>query len=172
MAPEPPAYLLVLGEREGIWWVLSQRRMAFESHRAALARRLEPGTRLLLYATRGAFHNATRDRGQVIGEATVASAVGVLEPPVVIAGREFRTGCDLDIRTVAPRRRGVDLAPLIPGLQAFPAKHAWRARLRQPLVALPEPDVALLRDRLEAVAPARPTAEATQTYRWRRVSAA
>jgi hypothetical protein len=149
MARRLSTYLLVLGEREAIWWVLTESRMAFQAHRAAqAARQLEPGVQLLLYVTRGAFHNPTRDRGQVIGEAIVASPLTSLDDALSMAGRKFTVACDLDIRAIAPRSEGVDLAALVDQLESFPVKHAWSARMRQPLVAFTDSDSQEVRRRL------------------------
>ena len=65
---EPGGHLLVIGEREALVWVLSEQRMAFPAHRAAEAVALAPGGLLLIYTTRGCFHNPTRDRGRVVRE--------------------------------------------------------------------------------------------------------
>jgi hypothetical protein len=169
MAETTPTFLLVLGEREGIWWVLSEQRMAFEEHRVGQARQLNPGVGLMLYATRGAFHNPTRDRGQIIGSAIVTTSVAELDEPVLIGGRTFTVGCNLQIQQLARRGQGVVLAALVGELQAFPAKHAWSARMRQPLVPLPAADVGVLRPHLDSAA-ASPleVADAVESYRWAR----
>jgi hypothetical protein len=73
------AYLVVLGERDAIRWVLEQQRMAFPATPRSEVAALGPGDHLLLYATRGAWHNPGRDRGRIIGSATPLSAVRALE---------------------------------------------------------------------------------------------
>ena len=67
--------------------------MAFPPHRAASAHALRRGDPLLLYLTRGAFHNPMRDRGRVIGEVTVASQVRDLERPIVVVVAVFDDVC-------------------------------------------------------------------------------
>lgn len=93
---------------------------------------------------RGAWRNPTRDRGRLIGTATVASAVRVLDPPVEIAGRHFYSGCRLDITGVVPYPGGLELQLLVPRLAAFPKPHAWSIYLRRPLLRLTADDYALL----------------------------
>ena len=144
----PGGHLLVIGEREPLVWVLSEERMAFPAHRAAEARALAPGDLLLVYTTRGCFHNPTRDRGRVVGEATVASAIEPLEQPVVFGQRQYPMGCRLALGGLAPRGQGVELAPLIPRLQAFPDPATWSVRMRRTVVPLPADDVVLLREAL------------------------
>ncbi|KWW99056.1 hypothetical protein LI90_688 [Carbonactinospora thermoautotrophica] len=145
-------YLLILGHGEAVAWVLREQRMAFPARRHAEVSRLEPGDELLVYATRGAWNNPTRDRGRVIARATVASPVTVLDPPVTVAGREFASGCRIRVTELAPFGGGVELAPLVPELAAFPDPASWSVRLRRPLLALPEQDAARLRGLLAEVA--------------------
>lgn len=145
-------YLLVLGEREAIYWVLSQSRTAFVEGRSRQSMRLSEGDILLLYSTRGAWRNPTRDRGRVIAEAIVTSAPKRLRTPIEVAGREFTTGVDLALDGVAPYGQGVDLAALVPQLAMFPDKASWSARLRTSLLAVPSTDLRILRRELKPLA--------------------
>ncbi|MGI5163390.1 hypothetical protein ACQEU3_03450 [Spirillospora sp. CA-253888] len=149
------SYLLILGERRAIAWVLSEQRMAFPRRLRPEESRLAVGDELFVYATRGAFGNPTRDRGRVIGRAVVASAVTGLDRPVEIAGREFPRGCDLRIDELAPFRTGVELQPLVERMAAFPNPKAWSVYLRRPLLHLPARDADLLRDELRPLSGAR-----------------
>src|SRR5262245_1603920 len=85
------SYLLILGDRDAIAWVLREQRMAFPATPRAELASLAVDDRLLLYATRSAWGNPTRDRGRVIGRATVRSAVRALDEPLEIAGRSFHS---------------------------------------------------------------------------------
>src|SRR3954453_21509324 len=105
------AYIAVLGERAALAWVVQEQRMAFPQQRRREAQRVRPGDRLFLYATRGAFHNPTRDRGRVFGEAELTTSVTDLRPPVELVGRQFTSGCQLRMRALAPMREGFELAP-------------------------------------------------------------
>jgi hypothetical protein len=96
------AYLLVLGEREAILWVLLNEQMAFPATPRREVSALQPGDELVLLTTRGAYHNPTRDRTRVIGTATVQSKVTQLNPQVEIAGRTFASGCQIKVETLAP----------------------------------------------------------------------
>lgn len=159
---ERASYLLILGDREAVAWVLSEERMAFSRNRAASARELIRGDRLLLYTTRGAFHNPTRDRGRVIGVASVASEVEELDQPIRVAGREFEFGCDLVIESLARLGEGIQLAPLVQQLRVFPQPAAWSAQMRRPLLRLPTADARLLLRDLDRVAG--PVDEALEGY--------
>ena len=155
-------YLLVIGEAEALRWIVAQERMAFAAGRAQQASNLRVGDGLLLYTSRGAFHNPTRDRGRVVGVATVTSPVTSLDKPVEIAGRAFVAGCSLRVERLAAWSEGVEIAPLVPRLEMFPDPSSWPIRLRQTLVPLPAADAALLRDRIDKVASA--GREAVHTY--------
>lgn len=142
------SYLLILGERDAIAWVLREQRMAFPATRRAEVAALAVRDRLFLYATRGAWHNPTRDRGRIIGVATVVSPVRGLDQPIEIAGRSFVSGCDLSIDGVVPYPGGVELQPLVERLSAFPKPEAWSIYLRRALLTLPPADAKLLAEAL------------------------
>ncbi|MFO7252224.1 MAG: hypothetical protein DIU60_015865, partial [Actinomycetes bacterium] len=87
------AYLLILGEREAVAWVLRESRMAFPPTQRREVDRLTVGDELFLLTTRGCWHNPTRDRTRVIGRAWVTGPVEPYGEPLTIAGREFTRGC-------------------------------------------------------------------------------
>lgn len=146
------AYIVVLSDRDAIAWVIAEQRMAFPPHRLRQVQRLQPGDCLFLYATRAAFHNPTRDRGRVFGEAEVTTAVTLLDQPVELAGRAFNSGCDLKVQMLAPMRQGIELAPLVPQLSVFPDVRSWAVRLRRPLVPIGPDDAKILRSALKQAA--------------------
>jgi hypothetical protein len=120
-------------------------RTAFPSYRRREAEALEVGDKLLLYTTRGCFRNPTRDRGRVIGVASVAAPACELAEPVRFGEREFPIGLELAIEQLVPRGAGVELAPLIPKLrESLPNARAWSARLRRTLVPVSGRDAATL----------------------------
>lgn len=133
-------HLLILGDYEGLRWVLENERMAFPAARRSQLTGVRPNDTFLLYTTRGCFHNPTRDRGRVIGVARVKSQIATLEDPIVINHREFGLSCDISIDFVLPRGDGVILADLVEELAVFPKPHAWSAALRRPLLTLPASD--------------------------------
>jgi hypothetical protein len=140
---EPGGHSLVIGEREALVWVLSSKD-GIPCTTGGGGRARVPGDLLLIDTTRGCLHNPTRDRGRDVGEATVASAVEWLEQPVVFQQREYPIGCRLALGGLAPRAHGVELAPLIPQLQAFPDPATRSVRMRPTVVPLPAADVVLL----------------------------
>lgn len=143
-------YLLIIGDREALGWILTSRQMAFPSARRSEVRSLQVADRLLLYTTRSAFRSPTCDRGQVIGAATVMSGVSILKQPVHFGDRDYPVGCHLDVGPLLPRREGVQLAPLVSQLETF-AKlgQAWSILLRRPLLLLSERDAKLIENRLD-----------------------
>ncbi|WP_051180056.1 hypothetical protein [Nocardia concava] len=147
----PPAtYLLILGEREAVAWVLRESRMAFPATHRAEVNRLRIGDRLLVLTTRGCWHNPTRDRTRVIGSAEVTTPVLPYEKPLNIAGRDFTRSCEIDIHQLSPYLTGVELVPLVPQLRCFPDKRAgaWSLRLRRPLLQIDDSDDVCIRNKL------------------------
>ena len=158
-------HLLILGDRDGLNWVLQNERMAFPAHRGLAVSALRPGDVVLLYATRGCFRNPGRDRGRVIGSADVISAVERVDPAVEVGGRTFPLACDLRLVSLAPWGEGVELAPLVDRLRVFPDKTAWTAWMRRPLLKLPDQDARVLVRALRKVAG--PPSLAVESYdRW------
>jgi hypothetical protein len=149
---ELASYLLILGDRQAIAWVLREQRMAFPATSRSEVAALRPGDELLIYTTRGAYRNPTRDRGRVIGRAVVTSQPRPLDEPVVIAGRSFPTGCDLRLDTLADWGTGVNLKSLVSELSVFPNPAAWSIMLRRPLLRLPAEDAAKIRQHLAPLA--------------------
>ncbi|GGM51048.1 hypothetical protein ACFFX1_34540 [Dactylosporangium sucinum] len=136
-------YLLVLGDREGIAWVLYEQRMAFPSPSTQIAR-LAVGDALFLYATRGAWHNTRRDRGRIFGTATVTSPVDRLAEPVEVRGTRLLSGCNLQIDGIVPYPGGMELKPLVHRLALFRKPDGWGAYLHRTLVPLSDDDAATL----------------------------
>ncbi|WP_328814363.1 hypothetical protein [Nonomuraea cypriaca] len=147
------SYLLILGEREAVAWVLRESRMAFPSRSRSEVAKLKIGDDLFILTTRGCWHNPARDRTRIIGHAKVATSVVTYDEPVTIAGRVFTRGCELSIKTLTPYLTGIELVPLVPQLDAFPDKRsgAWFIRLRRPLLEISDDDAQLLRHELRNV---------------------
>jgi hypothetical protein len=161
------SYLLVIGDRNAVGWILTEQRMAFPSARRSEVGALRIGDELFLYTTRAAFKNPTRDRGRVIGSAHVVSPVETLGEPMRFGDRMFPVGCGLEINRLAPYTQGIELAPLASTLRVFEgAPNSWSVRLRRPLLRLPAEDAEHLRRQLGTVG-ARPTRDLIDPYaRW------
>ncbi|MEU6024822.1 hypothetical protein [Micromonospora sp. NPDC047134] len=157
------AYLVILGDRDAISWVLHEERMAFPATPRAEVATLAADDRLFLYATRGAWRNPTRDRGRIIGTAVARSSVRKLDEPVEIAGRTFVSGCDLRIDGLVPHPGGLELQPLVKQLAAFPKPQTWSIYLRRALLTLPAQDAQLLDSLLTPMTMAR--TQALGTYK-------
>lgn len=140
-------YLLVLGEREAILWVLMKEQMAFPATRRREVSALQPGDELVLLTTRTAYNNPRRDRTRVIGTATVQSKVTQLDPQVEIAGRTFVSGCEIKLQTLAPYLTGPEIGPLAPQIHALRGQKNWGMLLRKPLVSLDDSDVIFVKAR-------------------------
>lgn len=146
------SYLLIIADREALGWVLTTRQMAFRSGDRREVRQLRRGDELFLYTTRGAFRNPTRDRGRVIGTAEVTSSVAASRRPVQFGGREYPFACRIALGPVAPLGRGIEIATLVPQLQAFAgAGRSWSVRMRRPLLEITTCDASVLKHELSKV---------------------
>lgn len=152
MDSHPSTYLLVIGDREALAWIIGEQRMAFPENRARSVAALRPGDNLLLYTTRGCFRSPTIDRGRVIGHASVTSPVVPLDEVVKFGDRTFPVGCTLSIDSLAPFRAGVDMVGQVERMHTFAHPTAWGVYLRRPLVPLDGHDYKLLLDALQPVA--------------------
>jgi hypothetical protein len=141
-------YLLIIGDRSALSWIVRTERMAFPEGTRSEVKELEEGDRLWLYTTRGCFKNPTSHEGRIIGRATVTSPVDRLDRPIGLAGRSFPTGCTIRISALAPLYGGVAIRPLVPSLSAFPNKESWAITLRRPLLRLPAKDQAVINKKL------------------------
>lgn len=157
MAQARGAFMLVVGDREALGWILREQRTAFPAERSRMARTLEPGDRLVLYTTRGCFNNPARDRGRVIATPVVSTPVRDLDAPVVFGGRAFASGCGLAIERVAPWGQGPELGLLVPRLRTFSGSWAMSLRGRS-IVRLDDHDYGLLERELSRVLIAREAA--------------
>ena len=113
------SYLLIIGDREAVGWILSTGRMAFPSDSRHEVRSLAQGDELFLYTTRGAFKSPTRHRGRIIGTARVASSITRLKQPQCFGERQYPIGCQIEVGPIIPFGHGVEIAPLVPRLQTF-----------------------------------------------------
>lgn len=155
MASDGQAFLLTLGSREGLRWVLQTGRMAFTSSSGAL--QLEVGDRLFLYASRRCYGDRVGKRGLLIGETKVSSKVHSLDRSINLGGRSLSYECGIDVLRLTPFGEGVDLAELVPRLRVFPDARWWSARLRRSLLKLPDADAALIATTLPNARPAQKT---------------
>jgi hypothetical protein len=137
--------LVAFGEIQGLRWVLEHQRMAFSEGLSSRARSIDIGDELVLYVTRGAFHNPTRDRSQFVGLAGVTGPVRRARAPIVIAGREFVSSCPIEVEAALPERTGVMALELVPQLSFIKRKEVWGQYLRWGLVKIPGADHRLIR---------------------------
>jgi len=144
-------YLSVIGDRVALAWVLKNAKMAFPTTRRSEVDSLEKDDELFLVSTRGCFRNPTRDRTRVVGRAVLRTPVSMAPEPITLIGRTFNRTCSLEITGLAPVLSGVELAPLVECLDAFPNKQAWSVWLRRPLLRLTEADADLVRPLVKAI---------------------
>ncbi|WP_344102838.1 hypothetical protein [Nocardiopsis rhodophaea] len=162
MSSDSNAYLMVIGDREALAWVLSTRQTAFPAGRRGQVAQLTAGDELFVYTTRGCFRNPSRDRGRVIASATVTGPVVQDDDPVRFGERSFPLRCPLAITHLAPFGTGLELGEHLNALELFPDPRWWSIRLRRPPVPIGEHDRRYIADRLRTLV--RPIDESLDDY--------
>ena len=142
MFPARGSFLLVISSREELRWILSKQRIALGPSRYKAPDALLQDDKLVLYTTRKCLRNRTRDRGRVIGTATITSPPQTLQSVVVFGDQIFDRECKLRIERLVPADRGPELANLVDRLSTFP--DSWHSYIRRRLVLLNEQDFAVL----------------------------
>jgi hypothetical protein len=137
-------WLFVLGEADGLRWVIENKRMAFTQPRCRTAGQIRRGDDVILYVTRGAFHNPTRDQPQMAALMRVRSGAVELRPPLELAGRTFRCQVGLTPVVVLPERKGVPVRPIVNRLQLVKRSEVWGQYFRSSLIELGSSDFDLL----------------------------
>jgi hypothetical protein len=132
-------WIIVLGNRDAIEWVMTEGRMAVSPRVSTLP---DEGDKAILYTARGAFGNPTDHRAQVVGLATVAGPVR--HKDVVVAGQTYARSFPLDIAEAvdAVPYAGLDFYPLVDRLDFVlnKAPTNWGGYLRRPLVHISDKD--------------------------------
>lgn len=113
-------WIWIFGEVAGLRWVVDNQQMAFPPASRARARRIRAGDRAVLYTSRGAFHNPTRDEARLAGLATVTGACKLSEE-IEIAGREFTWACPITVDVLLPERQGPSVRALAPSFTSSSA---------------------------------------------------
>lgn len=140
MAHQNP-HLAVIGDREALIWVLENQRVAFPRPRYHhIFPTLQPGDVLYLYTTRGCYKNPTRDRGLIIGSATVTEPMGTSEEPLHVRERELPLEAPIAIKSLAPVGDGINLADEVARMTSFPKPDSWSVYLRRSLFQITEKD--------------------------------
>ncbi len=136
-------WVWVFGEIEGLRWVLAHDRMAFPATAAPRLKAMEEGDRVVLYVTRGAFHNSTKDVARLAGLATVLGTP-LSGSPVSIAGRDFTWTVPIRTDVQLPERTGPEVRPLVPRLSFVGNQAAWGQYFRGSPLRVSEEDFQVL----------------------------
>lgn len=141
-------WIWVFGDIDGLRWVLERNRMAFPEHAAGRARRIAAGDSAVLYTTRGAYSNPTRDRSRLQSIVDVVGEANHHEP-VEIAGREVTWSCPIQPRVVLEERQGPEVAPLAAELEHVKRPAVWGQYFRNSPIAVSARDFDVLAKAVE-----------------------
>lgn len=138
----------MIGEAEALEWVLREKKMAFRSH--VRTSELAVGDRVAIYASRGCWHNPTRDRAQLAAVGVIRTSIS--QGSIDVGPETMPAWCDLSLTACLPSRQGLEFAPLTPRLSFINNKQAWGASLRRTIVRVPEKDLDLMEKALTSEA--------------------
>lgn len=142
------SWLFVLGESEAVEWVVQNRVMAFRD--GIRTNELRPKDRFVVYVSRGAFHNPTRDEAQVVASGIVTSQVE--SKPVTVCGERFKQSVRIRFDGIPLKaRHGVPFVPCVPKLRFIRKKESWGCYVRRSLIRIEDRDYELLADAIAAV---------------------
>lgn len=130
-------WMFVFGDSRALQWVIDNKRMAFRQH--VRTDEVSAGHRFVVYTSRGAYGNPTKDDAQVLGIGSITSAVG--EGDVAIGNEVFSKSCKVEMEVVLPLRSGIKFRPLIPRLAFVKgSERRWPSAVHRTLVKLPPQD--------------------------------
>jgi hypothetical protein len=135
-------WIWIFGEIEGLRWVLANRLMAFSSAATKRGLRVARDDRAVLYVTRGAHHNPTRDRSYLAGVVAVTGEVAPAD--VDIAGTRYVAVVPIQPLVVLPERAGPPVVDLVGRLSFVRRPQSWGAYFRTSPVAVTPDDFAVL----------------------------
>jgi hypothetical protein len=132
-------WVWVFGEIEGLRWVQEHSTMAFTDGSTKKLTHMHEGDRAVLYVTKGAHHNPTRDVSRLVGLATVVDRPQLLHP-VEIAGRPFSWFCPIETDVVLPDRTGPVVSSLIARLELVRNQNSWGGYFRRSPIQISHKD--------------------------------
>ena len=132
-------WLWIFGDIEGLRWVLDRSRMAFAESQAGRASQVQVGDKAILYVSRGAFRNPTRDRTRLAGTVEITGPLKSGKS-VMIGDREFSSFVSFEVVQVLPERKGPDVGKLVEKLERVKNPQAWGHYFRQSPIKLSRRD--------------------------------
>ena len=142
MTDEENHWVWVFGEIAGLRWVIEREVVAFPESASARIGSMAEGDRAVLYVTRGAFHNPTRDEARLAGLATVQGSPEAAS--VTIAGRDFVWKLPIRIEKILPERTGPSVKPLASRLEMVKKPEVWGQYFRSSPIRISVKDYSLL----------------------------
>jgi hypothetical protein len=146
-------WVWVFGEIAALRWVIEHQQMLFADHQQRRLSTMRAGDRAVLYTSRGAFHNPTRDEARLVGLATVKARPSQPQSSTAFGVREFTWACPIDLDLMLPERTGASVRALVPELDMVKKPHAWSSYFRQSPISIGEDDFARMAEAIVAAVP-------------------
>ncbi len=134
-------WLIVIGDAKSLKWVIENGRMGFRSTvKAADIKQSDP---FIIYTSRGAYGNPTKDESQIAAEGRFSTSV--INEEVTIGDETFPKSCAVKFSVVLPPRKGVTFRPLVSQLDFVGrSERRWPSAVHRTLVPLTQSDFRLL----------------------------
>ena len=142
-------WVWVFGEITALRWVVEHEQMLFAEHQKRRLAGMRSGDRAVLYTTRGAFHNPTRDEARLVGLATVKTNPSQMDSPVMFGDREFPWAGPISIDLLLPERTGASVRDLVARLDLVKKPHAWSSYFRQSPIRIGRADFDRMKQALD-----------------------
>ena len=147
MPETPRPFLLILGDADGLAYVLREHRLAFTRKRRIPLTR---GDIVFLYTTRRIFRSPSTGRGLIIGRAEIISDIVKFESGLRIADRVYTVGCQLAITGLVPLGEGVELRQIVDELETFhPHPKRWVFRMYGSFLRLSPKDASVIQEKIQ-----------------------
>jgi hypothetical protein len=136
-------WIWIFAEIQGLRWVLEHNAMAFPERAATQVAKIRRGDRAVLYVSRNAFHNPTRDESRLVGLVRVTSDAAV-HRLTKIGTREYSWLLRFYPDTILDERTGPPVRPLVKRLQRVKRPEVWGGYFRSSPIEIVEEDFRVL----------------------------
>ncbi len=128
-------WVWVFGDIEGLRWVVRRNEMAFPDHTGTVAAKIQKGDQAILYVSRGAFRNPTKDQARLAGMVRVTSA-RAQHREITIGKKKYSWLVTFKPDTILKERTGPAVRSIIRKLSMVRRPEVWGVYFRKSPVAI------------------------------------
>jgi hypothetical protein len=143
---EPRYWVWVFGDIAAVRWVLTEQTMVFRKTAPSRVRVMRD--RAILYVSRRAFHNPTRNVARLAGLTTVLTPP-TADAPVTIGSEEFTWTVPIGVDLTLPDRTGPEVRSRVGSLSFARKPDVWGMYFRSSPQEIPDADFRVLAGAVE-----------------------